>query len=187
MTQTDLIIKKKLEESKTIAIFGHYHPDGDCVGSLLGLGKALENLGKKVDYFTPSPPSKVFSFLPSFSKIKTNFTYKKYDTIIFVDLGSYTRIGKFWEENPEYFTQQTVIIFDHHPEQGPENALMIKDIQASSTAELLFEYIQKRWKGAIDQEVATAFYLGLVTDSGNFMFDQNHERIFTNALNLIKF
>ena len=57
----------------------------------------------------------------------------------------------------------------------------------TSTAELLFEYIQKRWKNAIDAEVATCFYLGLATDSGNFMFDQDHERIFTNALNLIKY
>lgn len=187
MPQTDVIIKKILEESKTIALFGHYHPDGDCVGSLLGLGKALENLGKKVEYFTPSPPSKVFSFLPSFPKIQTDFSYKKYDAIVFVDLSSYSRIGKFREENNKYFTQQKVIIFDHHPEEGPANALMIKDINASSSAELLFEYIQKRWKKAIDQEVATSFYLGLVTDSGNFMFDQNHERIFTNALELIKY
>jgi len=64
---------------------------------------------------------------------------------------------------------------------------MIKDINASSSAELRFEHIQKRRKKAIDAEVATCFYLGLVTDSGNFLFDQNHERIFTNALQLIKF
>jgi len=83
---------------------------------MLGLGKVLENLGKKVEYFTPSPASRVFSFLPSFSKIKTDFTYKKYDAIIFVDLSSNTRIAKFWEDNPDYFTQQKVIIFDHHPE-----------------------------------------------------------------------
>ena len=117
MSQTDMIIKKTLEESKTIALFGHYHPDGDCVGSLLGLGKVLENLGKKVDYFTPSQPSKVFNFLPSFSKIKTICTYKKYDTIVFVDLSGYSRIAKFWQDNPEYFTQQKIIIFDHHPEE----------------------------------------------------------------------
>ena len=110
-------IKQLLKKSHTIALFGHYHPDGDCVGSILGLGKVLENLGKKVEYFTPSPPSKVFGFLPSFNKIKDRFTYKHYDAIVFVDLSSYTRIGKFWEENPEYFTGQKVIIFDHHPEK----------------------------------------------------------------------
>ena len=61
---TSLHAKKILEKSQTIALIGHYHPDGDCIGSLLGLGNVLENLGKKVEYFTPSQPSRVFDFLP---------------------------------------------------------------------------------------------------------------------------
>lgn len=187
MPKTADTIKQILEKSKTIALIWHYHPDGDCIGSLLGLGKILENMGKKVEYFTPSQASKIFQFLPSWSKIKTTFTYKKYDAIVFVDLSSYSRIGKFREENPQYFTQQQIIIFDHHPEDCPTNAISIKDITVASSAELIFEQAQKRRKQAIDEEVATCFYLWLVTDSGNFLFDQDHERIFTNALQLIKY
>lgn len=77
--------KSLLKKSKSIALFGHTNPDGDCIGSMLGLGKILEKQGKKVSYFTPTKPSKLFHFLPDIKKIKSDFDEKKYDLLVFVD------------------------------------------------------------------------------------------------------
>lgn len=182
-------IKKLLDSSNRIALFGHESIDGDCIWSMLWLGKLLEKQWKKVSYFTPSAPSKIFNFLPDIKKIKTNFDYAKYDLLIFTDFTWYLRIPKFTVNNEKYFDQNRLIIIDHHPEKTtPKHALVIKDITAMSTCEIIFEMTYKRRKKLYDKNIATYFYLWLTTDSGNFRFDQGAQtpRIFKNALSLIK-
>ena len=178
-------IQKLFQSSKSIALFGHTSPDGDCIWSMLGLWKILEKQGNQVAYFTPTVPSKLFDFLPDIKKIKTIFDKKKYDLIVFVDFSGYDRIDTF-TKNKKYFDNQTIIVFDHHPGDAPKHTRIHKDLQSMSTAEIIFELAQKIWKKYLDKTIATYFYLGLVTDSGNFLFDENHERIFWNALALVK-
>ena len=57
-----------INSSETIALFTHIRPDGDCLGSALALGIALENEGKKVDYFCPSNIGESFMFLPNIKR-----------------------------------------------------------------------------------------------------------------------
>lgn len=181
-------IKKAIASSQRIALFGHMGPDGDCIWAMLWLGKLLEKQGKKIAYFTPTTPSKIFNFVPHIKKIKTTFDYKNYDLVIFVDFSGYKRLGKFTRENQEYFEKQNIVIIDHHPDMDmPKHALVMKDEKAMSTSEILFEHAQKRRKKYMDKEIATCFYLWLTMDSGNFVFDRDHERIFKNALWLIRF
>ena len=177
--------KKLFDQSKTIALFGHIHADGDCIGSLLGLGKLLEKQGKKISYFAPTEPSALFSFLPKTKKIKTIFDYKKYDMLVFVDFTGYDRIKTFTEKNPTYFDQHPLVIIDHHPERATKHALLIKDTTAMSCAEIIVEQAEIRRKKYLDAEIATYLYLGISTDSGNFMYDNDHKRIFNNALKLV--
>ena len=124
--------------------------------------------------------------MPGIKKIKTKFDYKDYDLLVFVDLISYQRISPFADTQKKYFDTHTLIAIDHHLDTAPLHALTIHDTQVMSCAELIFEYAEKRRKKYIDKEVATALYLGLTMDSGNFLFDEDHERTFTNALGLIK-
>ena len=179
-------IQNLLEKSKKIAIFGHNNPDGDCIGSMLGLGRLLEKQGKKVSYYTPSAPSKMFEFLPKTKQIKTTFDYGIYDCLVFVDFTGYGRIETFTRGHEEYFKKTPLIIIDHHIEEPISHALAIKDTEISSCCELLFESFEKVWKKHIDPEIATYLYLGLMTDTGNFMFDKDAERTLSNALHLVQ-
>ena len=77
-------------------------------------------------------------------------------------------------------------MFDHHPDNGLDQGIVIKDVKSISTCEILFEYTSKRWLQLYDKEIATYFYLGITSDSGNFLFDEDHIRTFTNALKLLK-
>jgi nanoRNase/pAp phosphatase (c-di-AMP/oligoRNAs hydrolase) len=156
---------------------------------MLWLGGLLEKQWKKVSYFTPSAPSKIFNFLPEIKKIKTNFDYAKYDLLIFTDFTWYLRIPKFTVNKEKYFDQNKLIIIDHHPEKiTPKHALVNKDINARSACEMIFEMTYKRRKKYYDKTIATYLYLWLTTDSGNFRFDQGAQtpRILKNALALIK-
>ena len=181
-------IRKILESSNKIAIFWHENIDWDCIWSMLWLWTLLEKQWKKVSYFTPSEPSKIFNFLPDVRKIKTHFDYGKYDLLIFTDFTWYSRISKFTENRQEYFDNNNLIIIDHHPENStPKHAILKKDIHSISACEIVFETTYKRRKKYYNEEIATYLYLWLTTDSGNFRFDQwvQTPRILKNALNLI--
>ncbi|MDD3263033.1 MAG: DHH family phosphoesterase [Candidatus Absconditabacteria bacterium] len=168
-------------------MFGHKNPDGDCIGSLLGLGKLLEKMGKNVKYFTPTLPSRIYDFLPETKKISSNFDYGKYDLLVFVDFSEYTRISSFYDFDKDYFDNHNIIVIDHHVyEHKYKNWKVISDPTAMSACEIIFEHTYKRWPKLYDKNIATYFYLGLTTDSGNFRYDEDHKRVLGNALKLIE-
>lgn len=181
-------IIEKIEQSQKIAIFCHENPDWDAIGSLLWLWTLLQNMWKSITLIAPDTPSKIFWFLPWINKIKSEFDYWIYDLIILVDCSELARIWKISKWKEDYFEKQNVVVFDHHKSKEWNNKRLIKvDPNATSCCEVIFETTKDILKQYITPEVATYFYLWLSTDSGNFRFDEDHERIFTNALNLIKF
>lgn len=186
MHKNVVIVKHMIEDAKKIAIFWHMSPDGDCIGAMLGLGKLLEKQKKSISYFVPNKPSKVFGFIKNIKRLKSNFDYKNYDLLIFVDFTWINRIGVLSQANPIYFQEEPLIVFDHHVDNGPNHGIIIKDVKSISTCEILFEHTYKWWPQFYDKDIATYFYLGITSDSWNFLFGKNHIRTFTNALKLLK-
>ncbi len=183
-------IKRELERAQKIAIFGHENIDWDCVGWMLGLGLLLEKQWKNIEYFTTKTPTKLFNFVDKIGKIKTNFEYKEdYDLLIFIDFSPYDRITWFTKGREEYFDKQNIMIIDHHIGATPKNAKhILKDENVTSCCEWIFEHTNQ-WRSDLhDKNIATYFYLGLTTDSGNFLYDQenNSVRIFKNATKLLE-
>lgn len=179
-------VKKILQWAKTVALFGHINPDGDCIWSMLGLWALLEKQGKKVSYFVPTSPSKVFGFLKWIKKIKTDFDYGVYDVLVFVDFSEYGRIEKFVSWHERYFADSSLVVIDHHLSATPKHALVIKDEKSMSTAEIILEHTYV-WRAKLfDPQIATCLYMWLTTDSWNFVYDVDHERIFKNALHLVQ-
>ncbi|MCK9466948.1 MAG: bifunctional oligoribonuclease/PAP phosphatase NrnA [Candidatus Absconditabacterales bacterium] len=180
-------LKNIIDKNQKIAIFCHENPDGDAVGSMLGLGRLLEKLGKDVSYFSPDKPSKMFSFLEGFEKIKSTFDYGFYNLLIFVDFSEYSRIKTIYREKENYFSENQILVFDHHQMLNPpQNWTVVHDTQSTSTCEIILENTLNIREEYYDKEIATCLYLGLTTDSGNFRYDENHERILKNALVLIQ-
>ncbi len=175
-----------IENAKKIAIFGHMSPDGDCIWAMLWLGKLLEKQKKTVKYIVPNKPSKIFDFIRPIKRLKTNFDYKRYDLLIFVDFTWANRMGIVNQANPWYFIDKPIVVFDHHIGNGLENGIIIKDTQSISTCEILFEQTHIRRPELYDKEIATYFYLGITSDSGNFLFEEDHIRTFSNVVKLLK-
>ena len=186
MHKNALIAKHMIENAKKIALFGHMSPDGDCIGAMLGLWRLLEKQKKTVKYFVPNKPSKVFNFIKNIQRLKSRFDYKKYDLLIFVDFTWINRMGTLSIQNPNYFTERPLIVFDHHIDNGVNHGVIVKDMKSISTCEILFEHTYKWWPNIYDKDIATYLYLGITSDSGNFIFGENHIRTFTNALKLLK-
>jgi len=80
----------------------------------------LEKQQKKITYFVPNSPSKIFNFVKHIKRLKTRFDYKSYDLLIFVDFTSPERTGAIYQNNPEYFKNKNILVFDHHITNGEE-------------------------------------------------------------------
>lgn len=168
-----------------IAIFGHDNPDGDAIGSMLGLWRLLEKQGKRVSYFASPAVSESFLFVPDIAKVKDTFDYsKRYDLIVFVDFSPYDRTvfsaGKY-----DYFDTKQLVVIDHHIGPTPAHALVCKDERADSNCEWIFENTKNIWSDYYDSTVATYLYMGLATDTGNFLYDKQGARSLANASQLV--
>ena len=129
-------------------------------------------MDKKVAYFASPKPSVIFDFLPGIEKIQTKFDYaNKYDLLLFVDFSPYNRTifsaGKY-----DYFDQKKLIVIDHHMGDTPPHALVLKDEEADSNCEWIFENTREIWSEYYDSMIATYLYMGLITDTGNFQYDK---------------
>ena len=177
-------LKNMLEQAQNIAIFGHQSIDGDAIWSMFWLWLQLEKLWKNISYFTPDAPSETFSFLP-IQNLQIEFDYWNYDLIVFVDFSTYNMIRKFSEWHEDYFNWQQKVIIDHHIFSAAlPNSVEFRDDSSISAAQLVFELTQQRWSDLIDAQIATFMLTGIMTDSGNFRFDEWEESIRVSRNNL---
>ena len=179
------IIKLELEQAENIAIFWHQSIDGDAIWSMFWLWLQLEKLWKNISYFTPDAPSDTFLFLP-IQNLKTEFDYWNYDLIVFVDFSTYNMISKFTLWNEEYFDWKQKVIIDHHifSKELP-NSVEFRDDTSISAAQLIFELTQQWRPDLVDSQIATFLLTWIMTDSGNFRFDEWEESIRVSRNNLL--
>ena len=177
-------LKLKLEQAQNIAIFWHQSIDGDAIWSMFWLWLQLEKLWKNISYFTPDAPSDTFLFLP-IQNLKTEFDYWNYDLIVFVDFSTYNMISKFTLWNEEYFDWKQKVIIDHHIfSRELPNSVEFRDDNSISAAQLVFELTQQWRPNLVDSQIATFILTWIMTDSGNFRFDEWEESIRVSRNNL---
>lgn len=155
-----------LEGKNTIAISGHVRPDGDCVGSCMGLYLYLKenyDFQEVTVYLEPIPDS--FSIIHGTSEIKNELTEKKaYDLFICLDCGDVGRLNGFTDL---FYDAKETLCIDHHisNQKFADHNYIVPD--ASSTAELVFNLIET---DKINKEIAEALYMGIAHDTGVFQY-----------------
>lgn len=163
-------IKEKIEAAQSILIVTHVNPDGDAIGSSLGLCSALKKIEKKVDVFMPVP-NPTFSYLPGYHEIKTEIDVKDYDTCIALDSSDLEHLGK----GREYFEAiETTIVIDHHITNQNYGDICYLNAVASSTCENLIVVLAAT-DIAINKEIAESLYTGILTDTGAFRYNAQPE------------
>jgi phosphoesterase RecJ-like protein len=162
----------------------HENPDGDALGSLLGMHRVLEALGKDTVMFLAAkefPLPIEYRFLP----LEEVFHEPPADiadrVVIFLDCGNIDRMPvDFLQNGPN-----KVINVDHHHDNTRFGTINLVDVDASCTAEIVFDLA-----GLLDvqltKEMANALYVGLVTDTGKFMYENTDARSHRMASGLIE-
>lgn len=159
-------IANELKGINTVAIAGHVRPDGDCVGSCMGLYLYLkENYPDLAADVYLEQPGAQFSFLSCFEEIKTVYqTGKVYDLLITLDVSDKNRIGVAEEA---YETAKKRVCIDHHiSNRGLGDVNEIRP-DASSTCEVLYTLLEE---DKVSKAVAEAIYTGMVHDTGVFQY-----------------
>lgn len=169
LTQSFEDFLQVLDGVQTVAVCGHVHPDGDCIGSALALTRALRMLGKDV---TPllaedKPAPQLYSFLPGYGDFITAASADDgYDLLFTVDTPNTERIG---DAARLVDSSKKVLCIDHHPDTVDFADYCLSDPSAASVSMLVWDLIGELGVEK-DADIASCCYVALVTDTGRFQF-----------------
>ena len=175
-----------INSNQRFLVITHHYPDGDALGSVIGLSRYLKHIGKQVLAVSEHPAPKIYQFLNSSSEIqhydRDRFDWNWPEVIFILDTGAIERLG-FIGEDIRWELAKTVCI-DHHKSTGilpvTENVV---DPTASSVGEMLVDLIITAEEG-IPGQVATPLYVAVMTDTGGFRFGNTTPRTFEAAARL---
>ena len=178
MTKQDISeIKELLSSPKQIIIVPHKNPDGDAVGSSLGLYIYLLKLKHKVHIIAPNDYPEFLKWMPQeLSILKyesqrdiSNPLIENADIIFTLDFNALHRIGEM--ETPLENSKAIKIMIDHHQQPDDYARFMYSDIKMSSTCEMVYNFIEMLGDTKIiDKDIATCLYAGIMTDTGSFRY-----------------
>ncbi|SEQ73654.1 phosphoesterase RecJ domain-containing protein [Hyunsoonleella jejuensis] len=178
MNRNDIsAIKALLSTPKNIVIVCHKNPDGDAIGSTLGLYHYLKKHNHNAQVITPNDYPGFLKWVPGEDTILkydsqtevSNKTIKDADIIFTLDFNAFHRTGQM---QPALEASKAIkILIDHHQEPDDYAAYTYSDVSMSSTCEMVYHFIDMLDDADnIDVSIATCLYLGIMTDTGSFRF-----------------
>lgn len=169
MNNTLQEIASFLRRQNEVSIFSHVNPDGDAIGSMCALALALEKLGVKVSLYNTYPIPKVYNFLTNAGQIRLYTGQEELaEVIVIVDSATLSRTDL--DKYPQVLAGRTIVEIDHHLGNEGFGKYNYVCAEAVANCENVYQLIQALGT-EIDEDIATALYLGLSTDSGSFKFD----------------
>ncbi|MEW7279126.1 bifunctional oligoribonuclease/PAP phosphatase NrnA [Aquimarina sp. 2201CG1-2-11] len=170
-------VKEVLSSPKKIVIVTHKNPDGDAIGSSLGLYHYLISLKHKVTVITPNDYPDFLKWVPGENLVlkydnnteAANTIIKEANLIFTLDFNHFSRSGNM--ESILKNTNASFIMIDHHQEPDDYALITYSDTSMCSTCQMVYHFIEKL--GDLDKitpEIATNIYVGIMTDTGSFRF-----------------
>lgn len=183
--QRDIIqeVGASIQLNQRFLVATHVRPDGDAIGSVLAMTHLLHRLGKKADPYCQDPVPTAYRFLPGAGLIGARVLEPaRYDVAILVDCGDFLRVGTGLAES--IGQAPFLISIDHHIAHASFGNIYWNDTSASSACEMLYG-LCLGLPIAIDADLATTLYTGLLADSGSFRFSNTNQRVLEMAANLV--
>src|SRR5690554_4331774 len=175
--KTTLIVKKLLATPQKIVVIGHKNPDGDAVGSCLGLSIFLNSLGHSATVVMPNDFPDFLKWMPGVDGIviyeketqRSADFLEQADLIFTLDFNSLDRVGDL--QTPLEKSTAKFVMIDHHQQPADYAVATYSDVSMSSTAEMVFHFMEAIGKAEmLSKEIATNLYTGIMTDTGSFRF-----------------
>jgi phosphoesterase RecJ-like protein len=163
-------------------MLGHVHPDGDVLGTLLGLGLGLEGAGWAVTYGGPHPVPDVLAFLPGAERWQVwSRAPRPFDVIILTDCPNDERTEGLLAGARAADSQ--VLNIDHHPDNRCYGTVNWIDVSAAATGEMIVELLRALGL-KITRDIALNLFTAVHTDTGSFRYSNTTPRTFQIAAEL---
>jgi len=172
-------IIEQIESNQSFLVVSHENPDGDAIGSTLGLANALREMGKDVVALNVDGVPQIMQFLPGFDFLVSELPDDvQFDVAFVLDAGDLVRAGV-----PVKECSQTLINIDHHPHSDFGDICYL-DVKASATA-ILIDRLLNSCNYEMSLDVAKCLYLGILSDTGSFRYSSANPESFTVAGRLV--
>jgi phosphoesterase RecJ-like protein len=152
-------VGRAIHQAESISIITHIRPDGDAIGSLIGLGLSLQELGKKVQMISEDGVPRNLKFLAE----DLNIVHSEKEVLhlsIVLECSEINRTGSVLTKQPD-------INIDHHVTNSEFAKINLVEVESAATCEILAKYMQA-WHLPITSRAANALLTGLVTDTIGF-------------------
>jgi phosphoesterase RecJ-like protein len=178
-------VEKWFERAEKIVIVSHVSPDGDAIGSSLGLYHFLTSQEKTVNVIVPNAFPEFLHWMPGAKEVIVYDKYKEYadklineaDVLCCLDFNVLSRIDNM--EEVVRNTPARKMMVDHHLYPGDFCRITISHPEISSTSELVFRLICQLGNFSdITKEGAECIYTGMMTDTGGFTYNSNDREIY---------
>lgn len=173
-------IMKVIKDNHAFLIISHVNPDGDAIGSELAMLQFLKKLDKKAIIVNQDELPKIYDFLPNNREYikETNINRDLIDKIniaIILDSSNLNRIG----DAHNILQKKTFIInIDHHCSNDDYGHINYVDTSASSTGEIIFDFIKYFDPNILDKSIATCLFAAIMTDTGSFRYENTTKKTF---------
>ncbi|HXU77511.1 MAG TPA: DHH family phosphoesterase [Methylomirabilota bacterium] len=159
-------IVEEVRKSRSFCVVGHIRPDGDCVGSQLGLTLALQNQGKKVTCWNEDRIPQKYEFLDPAGVIQKPRRGVKFDCVIATDAASFERLGTVGQS---IGSRRVFINIDHHESNTRYADINWVSAREPSTGELIFRLMTAA-KWPVTKPIADCLFTAVSTDTGSFQY-----------------
>ena len=188
-------IHQAISSASNIVLSTHTNPDGDTLGSALGLFHFLKENNIKAQIVCPNSSPDYLSWMPEHDSIisyeadKERFqsVLKNADLIVHVDYNAFHRTGKAVEKILQSLSHVDHIMIDHHPNPSEGFKAYLSDSTVCSTAQLVYQLTQYISPNTVlSKEAAVCLYVGIITDTGSFSYGIKDENPYLIAAALVK-
>lgn len=186
-------LKALLSTPRKVVITTHYNPDGDAIGSSLGLAHYLRKLGHLTTIVVPNEYPKFLHWMPGHKEVVLYEEQKAVgeqalahaDIIFCLDYNAPDRIKELRE--PLEAATATKVLIDHHLQPVAFTDYVLHTTKASSTAELVYDFIDlMEDTDQIDADIAACLYTGILTDTGSFQHASTTARVHEITADLMR-
>jgi len=188
-------IEEAIFSANDIVLSTHTSPDGDTLGSALGLYHFLKSKGINARVVCPNISPDYLAWMPhneviiSYESDPEAFkaAVSQADLIVHIDYNAFHRTGDEVAKVLQELTSVTHIMIDHHPKPSDGFKAYVSDTSACSTAQLVYQFTQSVSPNTVlPKEAAVCLYVGLVTDTGSFNYGMVDEKPYLIAASLVK-
>jgi phosphoesterase RecJ-like protein len=174
-----------IQPAERIVCIAHESPDGDCIGSALGMAHILRQAGKMAVAACADAAPKNLSFLPGLTLLQQDLGTEDYDLVIALDAGELVRFGSLYERHRAYLGEVPILNIDHHVSSDGCGQVNIIDPRAAATAELVVLFQQQAGL-PLDRDAALCLLTGIITDTSSFQFTNTTPRSLEVAALLLR-